>query len=288
MSSGSFGGSKLKIRPSATTVNIQLPKPSAPWDAYEGTDRVQPTRIDGYVPANDRAYDSSKWTAQMDQELIRIMTTTEAGYLQNYSQILHHVTSDSPSSDDSESGDKDLWKGLSERDLRMRWNTYLKPRGYQPGRQVREVWEMKRKWGPGVQTVNGRWCMVPSPGTSKAGTASPLNYSQDQVRLRECGPTALEIAVQRLQEAEDDRLYAVDADREARKERRRQRREGYLNLDEVQWVEEEDLVLREAFEAFGNDWDRISRALSPRDRNADECRERLEFLSHSDYLHLSP
>ena len=93
------------------------------------------------------------------------------------------------------------------------------------------------------------------------------------------GLTSYDYAVQALVEVERMRMYRLSGQLEEKADRSRRKRQGEILVDEVEWLVEEDRVLREGLELFGNDWPRISRGLKPRRRTPHECRERIAQLA---------
>jgi hypothetical protein len=84
--------------------------------------------------------------------------------------------------------------------------------------------------------------------------------------------------VQRLVEVEAKRWYAMSGKVAAKKQVARRRQAGEIIAEDIEWLEEEDFVLREGLERFGNNWEKISKGLKTRGRSPEECRQRFEQL----------
>ena len=330
--SQSQSAATANLKKTAQTVTVSLNRLGI--EAYEDEERVKPTRT-GYIPANDPAYDSQKWTEQMDSVLTKFaMSSIYATEFRDFSPLLRGElpsvqrsqgstveSADGPSSSSvsenlaseklTSEDVKQLFKGLNARDLRIRWETMLKPR-----RMIRQKLDTehlrpyKFKKGLDVAVVDGRWCAI-ATGTQTPMPADyiPIGQSHQHIHatasvtgdhgtsvMLSSGISSLELQVQKLQEQEDDRMYALNADKQVTAEQKTAwRHASRLSMDNVAWTRQEDLVLREAVELFGQSqnavkddepdrfsdwlWDRVAVALKARKRSPDECRERMLQLS---------
>ena len=274
----------------STTQSVQLPPRSIPLSTISQLPRVKPNIV-GWVPADDPAYQDELWSKEEDALLARVIQETPEGLSRQWDRLAAlHFPERSP------------------RDLRMRWQTYLKPERNVRDRLTQDVSALRKKHGHQVTAFEGRWCLI----SSGSPTPRPHERLLD-IQSQECaqdvlepgrvhmhadqllprgsvrrgkthelsGLTSFDFAVQTLFEAEKARRYRLSGRLLEKKAIAERKLAGEIIWDEVKWLPEEDVVLREGFELFGTDWTRISQGLKARRRTADECRERMEEL-HSD------
>ncbi|KAI3658116.1 hypothetical protein MP638_005055 [Amoeboaphelidium occidentale] len=250
---------KKHLPPTSQTVNVQLPPTTIPWESFQNEPRVKPTRT-GYVPKNDMAYEG--WSDAEDKKLVDIMMNSVDGKLRNYDKIATvHFPDKRP------------------RDIRMRWNTYLRPQRMLVDKNVSELWKMKKAYGDEIEIIDGRWCHVPKGIAQYQPSDKYVSYRPYRPMARyDTGLTVLEIMSQKVAEQEELRRQKARASAESRNKTFESKKNDIVILEEVEWTKEEDMVLREGLEMFGNQWDKISNALRSRKRTPDECRERMELL----------
>jgi hypothetical protein len=229
-----------------STINIQIP-PKAPIEQV----KVQPT-VTGFIPSS-KAYDDS-WTTKDDQLLTFVLENTPEGKSFNWSLISSRY-----------------FPSKSSKNLKLRWSTFLKPKKSFKDRNSREIIALKKRAPSNFVSFEGRWCEIPS------GKAT--QHPSEKVGTSTTGLTSYEYAVQAANEAEQTRRlkYSIESKRTIGKEKS----EGKIFEDEVVWLREEDFVIREGIETFGEDWERIARGLKCRRRTAAECQERMRQLMNA-------
>lgn len=279
------------------TVSVELPARSHPWEQFAPThprQRVRPT-VSGWIPKDDRAYDDMIWSKEEDERLARVVHTTAEGLTRQWRRLaaLH-------------------FPDRRPRDLRMRYQTYLQAERRSKDRFVGDASSLKKEFGPDLTAFQGRWCVIPSGRPtpepheaelhiqgedmlqsvmeegqvwtgprlgqlSKERQQQPGRYLHSRTP-REIGMTSLDVAMQSLHEAEAWRRYQLSGKLAVKKAMSEAKQKGEVLLEEVGWLQEEDDVLREAFELYGTDWVVLSRTLRARRRTPAECRERMEQL----------
>lgn len=162
--------------------------------------------------------------------------------------------------------------GKTARDIRMRWNTFLRPKNFQYEKPHKEALWMKGQAQGNVEIVDGRWCYVPKASVTYLKQAKPLQHKERDRMSVSHGVSSLAILSQSLHDIESSKPKSDKL------EAHWMRQEGVLKMDQIKWSVSEDLVLLEAFETFGPQWNRISQSLKAKKRLPSECRERMEQL----------
>ncbi|KAI3652142.1 hypothetical protein MP228_003445 [Amoeboaphelidium protococcarum] len=245
---------------------------------FDDSTRNKPTRS-GYMPANDRAYDEAFWTDDLDRKLIEAMESTLDGQMLNYDKVYRHL-----SITDSE------FSKVSERDIRVRWSTYLRSKkSHHFDKFRRDVKMMKQQSGRrgelGQVTLhNGRYVLIPHNNPSKLKEAwTPLQQSiNEHVQSVEKGDVSSMSVMSRLV-ADITRTQGRKSDAE---KLHKTNQTGSVHVSSLTWTHEEDMLLLEGVDSYnqqgGDDgkprYDKIAIALKSRNRSEQECRERVQQL----------
>jgi hypothetical protein len=215
-----------------------------PTTTYESVERVKPSRT-GWYDVTDPAYDTKYWTSEKDELLRRTMLETDHGRLNQFDQVaaLH-------------------FPDRRGRDIRMRWNTWVKPRSLLVDAEQKTALNMKKRARGSLVLLNGRYCRIPGGG-------------KECIEERRGMPSALEICTEQMKLAWEESKKRMEGKQFSDGW---MSKTGVLRMEQVEWNQSEDCVLVESFELLGPQWARIAKSLNLTRRSPAECRERLEQL----------
>ena len=236
-------------------MTIQIPPSIVPAKDYNGTDRVQPSHTGWYDP-KDPAYCADYWTLERDQQLSQLMLESDLGRTNQYNLIAQRY-----------------FPERNERDVRMRWNTWLRPRHLLVDKTQQDALKMKAKAQGHLELMDGRYVRVPRAIISPAHRQ--LRRVERHASNLKTGLSSLTIMTQHLIDCEMDKKQHVEKKQLAD---HWMKREQVIRMDQVRWSENEDMLLMEAFELYGPQWERVAKSLEMTRRSAQECRERCEQL----------
>lgn len=307
----------IDLPPSMRAATTTAATPPLPWDWYASAERVSPTASGWHAPTHP-AYDDTLWSEDEDQLIARVLHATPEGLARNWQRIAAAYFPHRAARALRLRWETKLKPQRAVRDARVKEVAAMRRRygdalcvvggrwaAVPVGRPTPQPYE--EKLDVTTQPVDESAAVlqrVVASGDGKVvgellgggldveallgqGNARSHDQSQSvhapprarQVRSHKAsGLCSYDYALQAVHEAERARTYALSGQLAVKAELARRKRDGEVIMEEVVWLPEEDMALREGFEMFGTDWARLSRGLKARRRTADECRERMEEL----------